>query len=267
MGNPVRAKISLVNFDYDSSEVYSDLVTGFYNRMVMPGIYKLKFQAPGYYDYTSDFFEINSYRTSLTVNAQLIPYIIPVELVSFNAFKQDNNIELKWTTATETNNLGFEIHRKIVNSNENNSGTWETIGFVKGKGTSTLKNDYSFIDKNLSKGSYLYRLKQIDFNGVFNFSNEVDVEISSPEEYSMEQNYPNPFNHQTRIKYSIKEKNYVSLKVYDVLGKQVANLVDEVKQAGEYEVLFNASSLSSGIYYYTIKVDNFTSTKKLALIK
>lgn len=191
----------------------------------------------------------------------VVDNVIPVELVSFNAFVEKNDVVLKWNTATELNNMGFDIERK------NENGDFEYVEFLRGKGTTSEYSSYSFTDKGLNVGKYYYRLKQKDFDGTYDYSKQIEVNVTTPMEYKLEQNYPNPFNPTTRIKYSVKEKNYVSLKVYDVLGNQVANLVDEVKDAGQYELLYNASNLSSGVYYYNLTIDNFSSTKKFVLMK
>ena len=141
--------------------------------------------------------------------------VIPVELTAFNASVNKNIVSLDWTTATELNNLGFEVQRKSVD------GDYESLGFINGKGTTTEINQYSFVDKNVDAGNYTYRLMQKDFDGTFTYSNEVEVEVSLPLEYSIEQNYPNPFNPTTTIRYSIPEDNFVSIKLYDVLGNEV----------------------------------------------
>jgi photosystem II stability/assembly factor-like uncharacterized protein len=199
---------------------------------------------------------------------------VPVELISFNSAIDGNNIQLTWQTATETNNMGFEVYR---NGNK--------IAFVEGKGTTTERQDYSFTDKNLQSGIYNYRLNQIDFDGTQEVVGELTVYLTLPEEFSLEQNYPNPFNPSTIIKFTIPvtlsgvEGSFVTLKVYDVLGNEVATLVNEEKPAGSYEVEFNSHSdegqnlpagrqgLSSGIYFYTLQAGNFTQTKKLILMK
>jgi len=191
----------------------------------------------------------------------VVDNVIPVELVSFDGFVEKNDVILKWSTATELNNMGFDVERKTEN------GDFEYVGFLRGKGTTSDYTNYSYIDKGLNAGKYYYRLKQKDFDGTSDYSKQIEVNVTTPMEYALEQNYPNPFNPSTRIKYSVKEKNYVSLKVYDVLGNQVATLVDEVKEAGQYELIYNASNLSSGVYHYTLTVDNFTSTKKFVLMK
>ena len=181
-------------------------------------------------------------------------------MTSFTALSAGNNIVLNWTTATETNNLGFEIQRKMGND-------FVTIGYVKGNGTTTQIQDYSYTDRELANGSYAYRLKQIDFNGSYEFSNTIEVNVEGPRVYSLEQNYPNPFNPATIIKYNIKEAGYVSLKVLNLIGEQVVSLVNEIKQPGEYDINFDGVNLPSGIYFYRLDAGDFSSTKKLILLK
>jgi len=187
--------------------------------------------------------------------------IIPVELTSFTANTNGNNVKLNWTTATEINNQGFEVQRKMQNEE------FASVGFVEGYGTTTETQNYSFTDENLLPGVHSYRLKQVDFDGTSELSDVVEVEVSTPLYYSLSQNYPNPFNPSTTISYSIPADGYVTLRVYDVLGNEVASLVDEQKQSGIFNIHFNASALSSGVYYYTLKASEFTSTKKLVLMK
>ncbi|MDY0083335.1 MAG: T9SS type A sorting domain-containing protein [Ignavibacteriaceae bacterium] len=211
-----------------------------------------------------------------------VPDYVPVELLSFTASVINNDLTLNWTTATETNNSGFQIERS--KKLDARSEAWQSIEFVSGNGTTTKPHIYSYTDKNLSAGKYLYRLKQIDFDGTFEYSKTVEAEISSPNEFVLEQNYPNPFNPSTKIRYSIptppssspliKERNevgFVTLKVYDILGNEVATLVNEQKPAGTYEVEFNLASsnkhLASGTYFYQLKASSFLETKKMVYLK
>jgi len=188
---------------------------------------------------------------------------VPVELTSFTASVIGNSAELKWNTATELNNSGFNIERKTESST-----SWENIGFVSGHGTTTEAQFYSYTDNNLEAGSYNYRLKQVDLNGSSKYYNLAEVvKIVSPETFNLSQNYPNPFNPTTKISWQIPAESYVTLKVYDLLGNEVATLVNEEKTAGIYEVEFDASRLTSGTYFYTLKSGGFISTKKLMLIK
>jgi hypothetical protein len=193
---------------------------------------------------------------------------IPVELVSFTAELNENNVVLKWITATENNNNGFEIQRKLDNPD------WEKIGFVEGHGTTTEIQEYSYTDdiSNIKGNSVTYRLKQIDFNGSFEYSKEVLVEIVTPLDFALYQNYPNPFNPSTKIKFSIPYvgtslMKFVQLKVYDILGNEVVTLVNEYKPAGSYEINFDARGLPSGVYFYQLKAGDFVSTKKMILLK
>ncbi|MBE0570025.1 MAG: T9SS type A sorting domain-containing protein [Ignavibacteriaceae bacterium] len=208
------------------------------------------------------------------------PILIPVELTSFTAEFTEDGIILNWQTATETNNQGFEIQRKTID--KENVGEWLSIGFIVGKGTTTEPQFYEYSDdvSELITRSFVYRLKQIDFDGSFVYSKEVTVENASlPDRYTLMQNYPNPFNPSTKIKFTIpsviasgaKQTQIVSLKVYDILGNEVATLVNEELSPGEYEVEFNASSFkhfpSSGIYFYTINAGEFVQSKKMVLLK
>jgi hypothetical protein len=192
--------------------------------------------------------------------------VVPVELVSFAGNINRNSVNLNWSTATEINNSGFEIERSVI-SNEVRNLIWEKRGFVNGKGTTTETQSYSYIDENLVSGKYLYRLKQIDFDGTFEYSNEVEVIVALPNRFELSQNYPNPFNPSTKIKYQIATSNPVSLKIYDVLGNEVATLINENKSAGNYEVTFDAGNLSSGTYFYKLQTGSFVETKKLLLLK
>lgn len=189
----------------------------------------------------------------------LIP--LPVELTSFSANYLDGVVKLKWVTATETNNYGFEVERKTDNSN------YESIGFVQGGGSSTNRLTYNFVDNNLLSNKYYYRLKQVDFDGSVEYSNEVQVEIDGLNDFKLYQNYPNPFNPSTVISWQSPIGSNQMLKIYDVLGNEVAILVDEFKDAGYYETEFNASELPSGLYFYQLRSNYFNKTKKMMLIK
>lgn len=188
-------------------------------------------------------------------------YIVPVELTSFSAQVLKEGIELSWITATETNNQGFEVERL------NNSGEFEQIGYVPGFGTTTEPKSYSFVDTKLNAGKYAYRLKQIDFNGTFEYSNEVEVEFQVPRSFSLEQNYPNPFNPSTTIRFSIPVETDVKLNVYNTLGQEVAQILNGRLKEGFHEVEFEAGNLTSGIYFYRLEADKFVDVKKMIIIK
>lgn len=195
--------------------------------------------------------------------------IVPVELIAFSAAANYNSVILSWSTATEINNSGFSVERK-----KDVEESWTEIGFVPGFGTSTERRSYSFIDPDLSIATYIYRLKQIDFDGSFEYSSEVFVDINSPAHFALMQNYPNPFNPSTKIQYSIGSRQFVSLKVYDILGNEVEILINEEKPAGIYEVEFNVGShsggvrnLTSGVYFYKLTAGTFSETKKMIIAK
>ena len=191
---------------------------------------------------------------------------VPVELVSFMAELNENCVILNWITATETNNSGFEIQRKTADVE------WEKIGFVEGHGTTTEIQHYIFTDNDVNPGKYQYKLKQIDYNGAFEYSDIVEVEILFVNEFSLSQNYPNPFNPSTTIKYTVPQTAQVQIKVFDVLGNEIETLVNEEKQSGTYEVEFNSHSgnvrnLPSGVYFYQLRAGNFIESKKMILLK
>lgn len=194
-----------------------------------------------------------------------VPAVIPVELISFNTMVDGNNINLHWITATETNNSGFQVERR--EQKKESSEEWKNIGFVSGKGTTTELKSYFYKDENLNAGKYHYRLKQIDFDGTFEYSNIVEAEILPPTRFSLKQNYPNPFNPTTSIQFTLSSKEFVTLKIFNLLGKEIATLVNEERQVGNHRIDFNASDLSSGIYYYRIVAGKFSDTKKMVLIK
>jgi len=189
--------------------------------------------------------------------------IIPVELTSFSGMATQDGIKLDWTTATETNNRGFEIERAT------DGETFTKLGFVEGNGTSTERKNYSFVDQsNFRQNSVVhYRLKQVDYDGSFSYSDVINIVYDLPVDFSLGQNYPNPFNPSTKIEYTLPVNGEVSLIVYDNLGTEVVNLVNEVLVAGRYEVDFNAVNLPSGVYFYRLTVGSFVDTKKMLLLK
>ncbi|NCS88813.1 MAG: hypothetical protein AUK34_05480 [Ignavibacteria bacterium CG2_30_36_16] len=188
---------------------------------------------------------------------------VPVEIVSFKADVTDNNVELRWITATELNNSGYEIERRAEGDSK-----FKKIGFVQGKGTATQSSIYTYQDAVTKMGAYSYRLKQVDFDGTFEYSNTIEVVVNAiPGEYTLAQNYPNPFNPATSITYNIPENGYVNLTVFNLLGEKVAELVNTMQEAGTHTVNFNASSLASGTYIYSLNVNGNSITKKMSLIK
>lgn len=186
---------------------------------------------------------------------------IPVELINFQGTVSGGKVILQWSTATEKNNRGFEIEKKSENDN------WERIGFTEGNGTSTVINEYTFTDdiQNYSKTSY--RLKQIDFDGTVHISKEIEIQNSVTDKFSLTQNYPNPFNPETNIIYQVPATSRVSLKVFDILGNEVATLVDGIKERGIHRVIFSGLNLANGVYYYKLISGDNVETKKMILLK
>ena len=270
LNHPLNAIVKVLNHDTLHSEIRTDSINGNYHRMLAPGVYSFQFTAEGHYPKTINNVVVNNFQTTV-LDVQLIPNFIPVELVSFAADVVGQEVQLNWQTATEINNKGYEVER-LKNYKITKLQDWINVGWVEGKGTTTKPMSYSFTDENVNPGSYEYRLKQIDFDGSFTYSDIVEVEVEAPTEFSLEQNYPNPFNPTTSIQYAISNKQYVTLKVYDILGNEIASLVNEEKPAGSYEVEFNIHSdegqnLVSGVYFYKLQAGNFIQTKKMVLIK
>lgn len=202
------------------------------------------------------------YGQKINTNGTLGNVIVPVELSNFSASVLGRTVTLVWSTASETNNARFLLERKST------SGSWIRVADIQGAGTSTMPVEYKFTDENLALGKYNYRLIQQDFDGsekIYPLLNEVIIDI--PLQFELSQNYPNPFNPTTLIRYSIPTTGPTTLKVFNEAGEEVATLVDGLIAAGEYEVNFDATGLSSGIYFYTLTSGEFTQTKKLVLMQ
>jgi hypothetical protein len=209
-------------------------------------------------DICSDNYTING---TYSGDGTLCEGALPVELSSFTASVKEKSVHLFWKTETEVGNYGFDVERSGI------KGDWKMIAFIEGHGNSNSPNSYSYVDKNPIGGfKFKYRLKQIDTDGKFEYSEELEVELV-PTEYALYQNYPNPFNPITTIKYQIPELSFVTLKVFDVLGNEIVTLVNEDKPAGSYEVEFNATSLPSGICFYKLQAGDYVETKKMVLMK
>jgi len=203
--------------------------------------------------------EVEAQYANHKIVAKGVP--VPVELTAFSAEAIQNKVSVRWETATEKNNLGFEIQRSSDKQN------FTKIGFVTGAGTTVEKHSYVFTDNTPAAGKNYYRLKQIDVDGSVNYSQIVESGKIIPREFDLSQNYPNPFNPETKLSYQLPITGKVSLKVFDIIGREVATLVDEVKEAGTYDVSFNGNGLASGAYFYRIQSGNFVKIKKMILLK
>jgi len=191
---------------------------------------------------------------------------LPVELTSFTANVIDNSVVLNWQTATEVNNYGFEIER-AASSTMPRQDRWEKIGFVNGNGNSNSPKSYSFTDNNAISGKYSYRLKQIDVDGKFEYSEVAKVTVGAPAKFELLQNYPNPFNPTTKISFALPVAAKVNLSVFNMLGQKVAELANHNFKAGVHSVRFNATNYSSGIYFYQLTTGKFIKIKKMMLLK
>ncbi|MFC1726498.1 T9SS type A sorting domain-containing protein [candidate division KSB1 bacterium] len=191
------------------------------------------------------------------------PIVLPVELLFFDAVPGNNFVRLEWITASELNNFGFEVQRS------NDGRTFDKGGLVQGGGTTDREKAYEYTDKNLTSGIYFYRLKQIDYDGKEAYSDIVKTEIEKPEHIKVYSNYPNPFNSETNIRFDIKEEDMIKLQVYSITGQVVSTLVSKRLLPGYYNIKFNSKSLSSGVYFYTLKSEKKTIsiTKKFVLLK
>ena len=197
---------------------------------------------------------------------------LPVELSSFSAIIKGNKVELNWQTATEVNNYGFEIERSVVGDQRSANAaadSWTKIGFENGHGNSNSVKEYSFTDKPNGGAKFKYRLKQIDNDGKYEYSKEIEVDLITPNEFSLSQNYPNPFNPSTTIKFGLPKTSNVKLELFNILGEKIETLIDKEMEAGyhNYQLSIVNYQLTSGVYFYKIEAGSFSSVKKLLLMK
>ena len=181
---------------------------------------------------------------------------VPVELTSFAGSYENNKVALNWITSSELNNQGFVVERKTENSD------WNSIGFVSGYNTTTETHNYQFTDNEIAANKYFYRLKQVDFDGTFEYSNIIEIDINSVSEFALNQNYPNPFNPTTKISFTIPQTANVKLSIYNAIGEKIAELINEAKSAGTYDVDFNATELSAECIYTDLKQVNLFQQEK-----
>jgi hypothetical protein len=191
---------------------------------------------------------------------------LPVELSTLSAKAEEDNVTLFWKTANEVNNYGFDIERKYGSDN------WEKIGFVQGSGNSNISHDYSFTDRSPISGKITYRLKQLDNDGSSKYYDEVSVQFNSTLQFKLLQNTPNPFNPITAIKYQLAQNTFVTIKIYDNLGREVTTLVNEERPSGSHIVYWNGrnnngQTVSSGIYLYKLTAGKYTETRKMNFLK
>jgi subtilisin family serine protease len=190
---------------------------------------------------------------------ELIP--VPVEITLFSGSYVNGSVQLEWITATETNNSGFEVQKRYEGT------SFEKIGFVAGSGSTTVETHYSFTDEHNLVGRIYYRLKQIDFNGGYTFSNEIMIEVLNLTDYQLFQNYPNPFNPSTSIKYSVPAQSKIKISLYDIIGHEVTTLFEGIRESGVYNINLTADNLPSGVYFVSMTAENFSKAIKITLMK
>jgi hypothetical protein len=204
----------------------------------------------------NDYYNNKPYKMKITADN-----VLPVELISFTLQKRGQTNDLMWVTATEVNNYGFEIEKS------SDKTEWLNIGFVKGHGNSNSPKEYVFSDYDTPLyNKVYYRLKQIDTDGKYQYSKIIESE-NLPAIFSLSQNFPNPFNPTTTIKFSLPQAEFVTIKVFDILGNEVEILANKVFEAGEHSLTWNAKNLSSGIYFYNLSSDKYNETKKMILLR
>ncbi|NOX19450.1 MAG: T9SS type A sorting domain-containing protein [Chlorobi bacterium] len=269
-----------VNFIYQGTS--SDLVTGAKYLLCAVALTILdanQTSGVGWAPASTAVFDGDDENVASTLIGDLNASPLPVELTSFSAsLDPDNSVRLEWETATEVNNYGFEIQKAIDNNpassnNDYAETSWEKIGFISGSGNSNSAKEYSFTDNAQLSGKIFYRLKQIDADGSFEYSEVIEIEIDLPEKFELFQNYPNPFSkgtggsQTTAIEFTLPKSGFVKLRVYNILGELVATLLNEQMEAGYKTVRFNAENIPSGIYLYNLFTKDFTQTKKMILIR
>ncbi len=252
------------------------------------GALHLGVRSDGTYYFNGDIAEVILYNTNLSTSDRstvehylanryaITSGALPVELTSFTASTVDGKVLLNWQTATEVNNYGFQVEMTSPRPSpyqgegvpiDRDGRGWEKIGFVQGNGNSNSTKSYSFTDATPPSGKVQYRLKQIDFDGKYEYSSVTELKIETPSQFKLAQNFPNPFNPETIISYQIPVTGHVSLKIYDVLGNEVSTLVNKETEAGSYQIKFDGGKLSSGVYFYKLQSGNFVQIKKLLLMK
>jgi hypothetical protein len=251
--------LSPTSFSYNISRTSSE---GFQGTLFGGTVTGLTNDLTGFRFYVSGT-DNSASQNNLYINSLNVENVLPVELTSFNASIISKSVNLTWQTATEVNNYGFDVERTSVRLSD-----WEKIGFVAGSGNSNSPKEYSFADNSLNNsGKYSYRLKQVDNDGSYEYSSVVEVDYNPAITFELVQNYPNPFNPSTSISYSIPNAEFVSIKVFNLLGEEVATLFNGYVEAGKHTLSFDASKLSSGMYLYKITAGNFTQVKKMLLAK
>lgn len=260
-GAPVRAKIFINGHDNTNSEVFSDTLSGVYARLIYPGSYNLTVSAPGYQSLNIDNVTVSAgVKTPLDITLYPVGWT-PVELTSFTSEVVTGGVKLFWTTATETNNLGFDVELSQDGTN------FIRTSSLEGAGTTTSLHKYESFVPIKDAGKYFFRIKQKDFDGTFNYSNVIDADYGVVSDFTLEQNYPNPFNSSTVLNFSLPATAHVSLTVYSIEGAEVDKKDIGTMEAGNHSFRYEASSLTSGNYIFRLNAGSFTASRKFTYLK
>ncbi|UCE08214.1 MAG: fibronectin type III domain-containing protein, partial [bacterium] len=249
---------------------------GTYSEITTLGANVTSYSNTGLSESTTYYYRVQGYNSLVTstYSNEEDDTTTPVELISFSGRIINNRIVvLEWVTATESNNHGFEIERKLQSDSAGvETEKWYKIGFVPGSGTTAIPHGYRFEDKSLTvPGTYCYHLKQLDRDGSFNYSPVVIIVVEAPRHFVLWQNLPNPFNSETTIKYQLSKRTLVMLTIYNALGQEIRRLVNEEKEVGYHQIRWNGKDnlghdVASGIYLYCLEVDDFIATQKMILM-
>jgi len=252
------------------TQEFSGLVINGIKPSFSPNDQKLVFQSYNKVLYTCNSTDENTAITNLGVDGEnpewivITEGVVPVELAIFTAESSEGNVVLKWQTASETNNYGFEVYRAPLSNGEVD---WQTLGFVAGNGTTSEPQTYSFVDKKPSPGIWQYRLKQLDTNGDFSFSDVVTVQVNIPQKFVLYPNYPNPFNATTQISFNLPTDEHVRLDVFNVRGVLIATLFNQEMTAGYHSAEFSCDEQASGVFFYKIVAGDNIQVGKALLVK
>ena len=260
-GVPVKVKVTVLSHDHTNAEVFSDSISGAYTRMIFPGTYDLTFTAAGYDPVTVNGVVVSSgVKTPLDVTIYPVGWV-PVELASFTSEAVSGGVKLLWSTATETNNFGFEVEMSL------NGGEFTKVSETRGAGTSTESRFYEVIIPLSQNGVYDFRLKQIDLDGSFNYSNVINFENGVVRNFNLGQNYPNPFNSSTVLNFDLPVPSEVTVTIFSIEGREIEKRELGLLEAGNHSWRYEAENLVSGNYILRLNAGSFTASKKFTYLK
>lgn len=188
--------------------------------------------------------------------------VLPVELASFEVLQTDQDVILQWQTASETNNSGFQVEQARGASDQ-----FEQVAFVNGQGTTTETQTYQLRLSDLSADTYRFRLKQVDFDGTFTYSEHVEVAVELPDAFQLTEVYPNPFATEARFELTLKVAQDVRVEVYDATGRRLSQLHQGPLSAQRHSFQLDGNTLASGTYLVRVTGETFQATKTATLVR